>query len=77
METIYVKIDGITCDNCRNKIKKELLNIKEVTDVKITKNIAKITSSIKIKNIIIIDKINSLGYFTKNSYKYFIINIFN
>ncbi len=77
METIYVKIDGITCDNCRNKIKKELLNIKEVTDVKITKNIAKITSSIKINNIIIIDKINSLGYFTKNSYKYFIINIFN
>lgn len=68
METIYVKIDGITCDNCRNKIKKELLNIKEVTDVKITKNIAKITSSKKINNIIIIDKINSLGYFTKNSY---------
>ena len=62
METIYVKIDGITCDNCRNKIKKELLNIKEVTDVKITKNIAKITSSKKINNIIIIDKINSLGY---------------
>ena len=27
MHILYVKIDGITCDNCRNKIKKELLNI--------------------------------------------------
>lgn len=48
MHIIYVKIDGITCDNCRNKIKKELLKIKEVKEVEIFKNIAKITSSKKI-----------------------------
>lgn len=25
MHILYVKIDGITCDNCRNKIKKAVL----------------------------------------------------
>ena len=38
MQVIYVKIDGISCDNCRNKITKELLKINKITDVKIVKN---------------------------------------
>lgn len=45
MSILYIKIAGITCDNCRNKIKKELLNIRTIKDVEITKNIAKVTSS--------------------------------
>ena len=68
MSTLYVKIDGITCDNCRNKIKKELLNIKEIKDVEVTKNIAKVTSSEEIDEVEIINLINSLGYFTKKDY---------
>ena len=68
MHVIYVKIDGITCDNCRNKIKKELLRIKEIKDVEITKDIAKITSSKEIDEANIINVINSLNYFTKKYY---------
>lgn len=65
---IYVKIDGISCDNCRNKIKNELLKISEVNEVNITKNIAKITYIDKIDTEEIIKTINYLGYLTKNSY---------
>ena len=65
---IYVKIDGISCDNCRNKIKNELLKISEVNEVNITKNIAKITYIDKIDKEEIIKTINYLGYLTKNSY---------
>ena len=68
MNILYVKIDGITCDNCRKNIKKELLNIKEIKDVEITKNIAKVTYSKKIDEVKIINTINSLGYFTKKDY---------
>ena len=68
MHILYIKIDGITCDNCRNKIKKELLSIKTIKDVEITKNIAKVTSSKTIDEIKIINAINSLGYFTKKDY---------
>ena len=65
---IYVKIDGISCDNCRNKIKNELLKISEVNEVNITKNIKKITYIDKIDTEEIIKTINYLGYLTKNSY---------
>ncbi len=68
MHIVYVKIDGITCDNCRNKIKKELLNIKEIKDVEIVRSIAKVTYSKEIDEIKIINSINSLGYFTKKDY---------
>ncbi len=68
MHILYIKIDGITCDNCRNKIKKELLNIKTIKDVEIIKNIAKVTSSKTLDEIKIINVINSLGYFTKKDY---------
>ena len=68
MHILYVKIDGITCDNCRNKIKKELLNLKEIKDAQVFKDIAKVTSSKEIDEIKIINIINSLGYFTKKDY---------
>lgn len=68
MHILYVKIDGITCDNCRNKIKKELLNIKEIKDVEIVKSIAKVTYSKELDEIKIINTVNSLGYFTKKDY---------
>ena len=67
MQVIYVKIDGITCDNCRNKIKKELLSLDNIKEVNINKNIAKITYINNINEIKIIDTINELGYFTKSS----------
>ena len=68
MQVIYVKIDGISCDNCRNKITKELLKINNITDVRIVKNIAKITTTTKIDEAKIVNVINSLGYFTKKDY---------
>lgn len=68
MQVIYVKIDGITCDNCRNKIKKELLPLDNIKEVSINKNIAKIMYQNKIDEIKIIDTINELGYFTKKDY---------
>lgn len=68
MQVIYVKIDGISCDNCRNKITKELLKTNKITDVKIVKNIAKITTTTKMDELKIMNVINSLGYFTKKDY---------
>lgn len=68
MHVLYIKIDGITCDNCRNTIKKELLNINNIKDVKITKNIAKVSYLKEINEIEIIEVINKLGYFTKKDY---------
>ncbi len=68
MSILYVKIVDITCDNCRNKIKKELLTIKGIRDVEVLKNIAKITLTEQIDEVKIINVINSLGYFTKKDY---------
>lgn len=68
MQTVYIKIDGITCDNCRNKIKKELLNIKNIKKVEIAKNIAEIICLNKIDETNVIDTISKLGYFSKKDY---------
>ena len=65
MGVLYVKIDGITCDNCRARIKENLLSLKEVKDVEIVRNIAKITLRKRKDEGSIIQKINSLGYFTR------------
>ena len=51
-----------------NKIKKELLCIKNIKKVEIVKNIAKITYLKKIDEANVIDTINKLGYFTKKDY---------
>lgn len=51
-----------------NKIKKELLCIKNIKKVEIVNNIAKITYLKKIDEANVIDTINKLGYFTKKDY---------
>lgn len=51
-----------------NKIKKELLCIKNIKKVEIVKNIAKITYLKKIDEANVIDTINKLGYFKKKDY---------
>ena len=51
-----------------NKIKKELLCIKNIKKVEKVKNIAKITYLKKIDEANVIDTINKLGYFTKKDY---------
>ena len=48
-----------------NKIKKELLCIKNIKKVEIVNNIAKITYLKKIDEANVIDTINKLCYFTK------------
>ena len=68
MYVTYIKIDGIHCDNCRKKIKEKLLKEKNIKDVEINKNMAKITSSKKLNDEKIICLINSLDYFTKEEY---------
>ncbi len=68
MDTLYVKIDGIVCDNCRVNIRNKLLGLKTVKDVEIIKNIAKITYLNEIDKLDIINVVNNLGYFTKDDY---------
>lgn len=77
MSIIYVKIDGITCDNCRKVIKKQLLTLKEIKEVEISKNIAKITIKKEIDKKLIVNKINDIGYFTKEEYISNDINVLN
>lgn len=64
----YVKIKGISCDECRKKIKKALLENKKITKVKITKNVATIECQKNLKNNEIIKIITDLDYFTKEEY---------
>lgn len=68
MAQIYVKIKGITCDNCRNKITKELLKIKQIKDISIYKDIATITYIGQLNKTKIVTTINNLDYFTKEEY---------
>lgn len=68
MKNIYVKIDGIHCHNCEEKIKNKLLENKKIKQVKIDSSIAHITYSGKISNTSIIKMITDLGYITKDEY---------
>lgn len=68
MAQIYVKIKGITCDKCRNKITKELLKIKQIKDISIYKDIATITYIGQLNKTKIVTTINNLDYFTKEEY---------
>ncbi len=68
MAQIYVKIKGITCDNCRNKITKELLKIKQIKDISIYKDIATINYIGQLNKTKIVTTINNLDYFTKEEY---------
>ena len=68
MHEIYVKIEGIHCDNCREHIKKELLKLKNVKKVELKTDVAKIISSKELSKQLIINTINKLDYFTKEEY---------
>lgn len=68
MKTLYVKIKGIQCDSCRNKLIKALSKIGNVTSVEIDGNIATLNYDGIINNYIIIKTINDLGYYTKKEY---------
>ena len=68
MAQVYVKIKGITCDNCRNKITKELLKIKQIKEVSLPKDVATINYTGELNKTKIITTINNLDYFTKEEY---------
>lgn len=68
MSLIYAKIDGITCEGCRNRIINKLEKINNIDNVIIEKNIATINYKKRLDKQRIINTINSLGYFTKDSY---------
>lgn len=42
MSKIFLKIEGIHCDACRNTIRKNLLEFDNIKDVKFDKNISEI-----------------------------------
>ncbi len=64
----YVRIDGIHCDDCKRKIKKALLENKDIYSVKIKDSVAVLDVSSNLDNKDIIKIINNLGYVTKNKY---------
>lgn len=64
MKVIYVKIDGITCDHCRNKITNALKKINHIKNITFDGNIAKIEYEKVINKNKIIDCINLLDYST-------------
>lgn len=68
MKTLYVKIKGIQCDSCRNKLIKALSKIDNVISVEIDGNIATLNYDGTINNYIIIKTINDLGCYTKKEY---------
>ena len=59
-----VKIDGMACEHCANKVKKAFLDVDNVKNVKVnlTKKEAIITSSEKLDKGQIRDIINNLDY---------------
>lgn len=64
MNNIYVKIDGITCTNCEDTIRKKLLQNKNIKEISFNKNICLIKYKGKINLNKIIDDICGLDYFT-------------
>jgi sulfite exporter TauE/SafE/copper chaperone CopZ len=68
MKKIYVKIKGIHCSNCINKITNALNNINDIKNVEIKKDIACVTYNNNLDIEIIINTLNDLGYETKKEY---------
>ncbi|MDD3241335.1 MAG: sulfite exporter TauE/SafE family protein [Bacilli bacterium] len=64
MNKIFVKIDGMTCDNCRLKIKERLYKIKNIKELNFDGLILEIEYTGKLSKDKIIDNIINLGYFT-------------
>ena len=68
MKDIYVKVDGIHCEHCESKIKKELLKNSKIVNVEIKKNIAFIKYKGNLTKKEIINSITSIDYITKEDY---------
>lgn len=70
MKEIKLKIDGIHCDNCRNRIINALSYSfeNEIDDMKIKDNLLKISYSKELDKKKIVDTINDLGFETKEDY---------
>lgn len=68
MNKVYVKIDGIHCHNCIEKITNALLKISNIKEVKIEKSIASISYTGKLDHEKIIKKIIDLDYNTCEEY---------
>lgn len=64
LRKIYIKIDGITCNHCREAITEVLLKQTFITKVIFDGNIAEIEYKGKLKQNIIIDSIIETGYYT-------------
>ena len=46
----YIKIDGITCNSCKETIKKSLLKIKNIKKVEFNKSVAVVESKMLLYN---------------------------
>ena len=68
MKNKYVKIEGIHCNHCIDLITNELLENKNIKEVKIKNNIAYIKYEKKLNNKELIKIINELDYITKEEY---------
>ena len=68
MKEIKLKIDGIHCDNCRNRIKNVLSKNDEIKSIEVINNVATIKYEKEIDKKKIVDTINDLGFETKEDY---------
>lgn len=68
MKEIKLKIDGIHCDNCRNRIVKVLSNNNEIKDIKVIEDTAIIKYENELNKDKIIETINDIGFETKKEY---------
>ena len=66
MNKIFVKIEGMTCDSCRVKIKEKLTKIKNIKELNFDGIILEIKYMGKLSKDKIISNIVSLGYYTSN-----------
>lgn len=64
MKKIYIRIDGMTCENCRFKVTNELKKICNVKKITFERNIAEIEYNEKLDKKKIVDSIIELDYYT-------------
>ncbi len=64
MKIIYIKIEGMTCDHCKEKITKVLKNIENVKSITFDGHIAEIQYTEKIDKQKIVSNIRAIDYYT-------------
>lgn len=64
MKTIYVKVEGMTCDHCKSKIKNALEKVDSINSVTFDGHIAKVNFKGKLNKNNIIKIIQDLDYYT-------------